>query len=103
MYKYYKNSEICYAYLSDVPSWDQDDPSRFEESFKMSRWYTRGWTLQELLAPRHIEFYANNWQLIGEKRYYSGPYINLPPHGHQFLSRCTRILSSPRLLHTLLS
>lgn len=64
----------------------------------MSRWFTRGWTLQELLAPRHIEFYANDWRLIGEKRYYSGPY-NLRPE--ECMVRAAPI--EPRPLHALLS
>lgn len=32
------------------------------------RWFTRGWTLQELLAPRHVEFYDGNWVFRGTKR-----------------------------------
>jgi hypothetical protein len=57
MYKWYWNAELCYAYLSDVP----------EELFRKSKWFTRGWTLQELLAPSVVEFYRAEWTLIGTK------------------------------------
>ncbi|KAH8805451.1 heterokaryon incompatibility protein-domain-containing protein [Xylogone sp. PMI_703] len=58
MYQWYKKAEICYAYLSDVP----------EVTFKKSRWFTRGWTLQELIAPYSIQFYDNSWNSLGSKQ-----------------------------------
>jgi hypothetical protein len=58
MFRWYRESKICYAYLSDV-----SDASRFTES----RWFTRGWTLQELVAPYNICFYDVKWYLIGTK------------------------------------
>jgi hypothetical protein len=65
MFRWYENSDVCYAYLQDVPSgtdiYEQDSP------FAKSRWFTRGWTLQELLAPRLIQFYDTNWMLISHK------------------------------------
>ncbi|KAK0703946.1 heterokaryon incompatibility protein-domain-containing protein [Lasiosphaeria miniovina] len=53
MYQWYQFARTCYAYLCDV-----DD----------ARWFTRGWTLQELIAPHHVEFYSSKWQLLGEKK-----------------------------------
>ncbi|KAJ4324087.1 hypothetical protein N0V84_004053 [Fusarium piperis] len=61
MYKWYGDSTICYAYLSDVHP--GSDPDAFEES----RWFTRGWTLQELLAPGYIRFFDSSWASIGQK------------------------------------
>lgn len=61
MYGYYKNSQKCYAYLSDVES---EKPGPL---FQGSKWFTRGWTLQELLAPRNIEFFNSKWKSIGHK------------------------------------
>ncbi|ORY12538.1 heterokaryon incompatibility protein-domain-containing protein [Clohesyomyces aquaticus] len=58
MYKWYKDSGICYAYLADVY-----DATKFTES----RWFTRGWTLQELIAPKVVVFYDANWERIGTK------------------------------------
>lgn len=66
MFRWYKDAEVCYAYLSDV---DIGDGS-VEPSFTLgrSRWLTRGWTLQELLAPKTIRFYDKKWTCIGSKR-----------------------------------
>ncbi|KAF4928493.1 Vegetative incompatibility protein HET-E-1 [Colletotrichum viniferum] len=63
-YRWYKEAVICYAFLSDVPQ--HADP-RSDARFSRSRWFTRGWTLQELLAPSHLEFYNSSWQSLGSK------------------------------------
>ncbi|WPG98849.1 Hypothetical protein R9X50_00164700 [Acrodontium crateriforme] len=61
MYRYYKQAAICFVYLSDV------DVQTWRETFAKSKWFTRGWTLQELLAPMHLRFYDRNWQYLGNK------------------------------------
>lgn len=61
MYDYYKNAQTCYAYLADVES------EKTGQDFEKSRWWKRGWTLQELLAPKKVEFYNSAWQPIGDK------------------------------------
>ncbi|KAH7383508.1 heterokaryon incompatibility protein-domain-containing protein, partial [Cadophora sp. MPI-SDFR-AT-0126] len=66
MFKWYRRAEVCYAYLSDVDS-NKRNNSWIEQDFKKSAWFTRGWTLQELLAPQWVEFYDVNWQEIGTK------------------------------------
>jgi len=63
MFSWYKNAWICYAYLSDVP--EDADLSRNASDFIFSRWFTRGWTLQELLAPADVIFYSDNWRYLG--------------------------------------
>ncbi|KAL8725584.1 MAG: hypothetical protein Q9181_006358, partial [Wetmoreana brouardii] len=63
MFKWYANAQICYAYLSDVRSGQPD----FDLMFLSSSWLTRGWTLQELLAPQHVAFYDVLWKWIGSK------------------------------------
>ncbi|RYP73656.1 hypothetical protein DL771_003544 [Monosporascus sp. 5C6A] len=65
MFRWYRKASICYAYLSDVPSGDnpQDPGSRFSSS----RWFRRGWTLQELLAPKKLRFFDETWTSIGTK------------------------------------
>jgi hypothetical protein len=55
MYRWYANAAVCYAYLSDVDI-RSGNPSK---SFGQSRWFTRGWTLQELLAPKTVKFFEN--------------------------------------------
>ncbi|GAP89462.1 putative het domain-containing protein [Rosellinia necatrix] len=63
MFRWYEDAEVCYVYLSDVPS--GEIPWLPDSSFRKSLWFTRGWTLQELLAPRYKVFYDKNWSLIG--------------------------------------
>lgn len=65
MYKWYKRSKVCYAFLEDVPA--DDDPNEQDSMFRASSWFTRGWTLQELLAPQKLEFFNANWDKIGCK------------------------------------
>jgi len=64
MFRWYQEAEICYVYLADVPA--RGDPV-FESAFTSSRWFTRGWTLQELLAPRDVRFYSMDWAFLGTK------------------------------------
>ncbi|MCJ1286389.1 hypothetical protein MMC26_005734 [Xylographa opegraphella] len=65
MYRWYFNSQVCYTYLVDVPS--NGDPGSKGSAFTRSRWFTRGWTLQELLAPESVIFYSQDWVNIGTK------------------------------------
>lgn len=58
MFKWYLDAEVCYAYLSDVEE---------RSEFGRSQWFTRGWTLQELLAPHFLVFYDKNWKEIDTK------------------------------------
>ncbi|KAJ4312813.1 hypothetical protein N0V84_009751 [Fusarium piperis] len=67
MYQWHKDSIICYAYLEDVTDVLRT-PGAGSNHFTESRWFTRGWTLQELIAPRTVEFYTSNWLEIGTKR-----------------------------------
>jgi hypothetical protein len=64
MFRYYRGAGVCYAYLSDVPH--ADHPG-FEIAFAQARWFKRGWTLQELLAPRDVIFFGKDWSLLGAK------------------------------------
>ena len=66
MFSYYKNARICYAYLADFEG-SCDSLMEGYRNFAMSRWFTRGWTLQELLAPAIVEFYNSDWDEIGTK------------------------------------
>lgn len=66
MYAWYRDSQICYAYLEDVPP-ERGDGSFPWHEFKRARWFTRGWCLQELIAPATVEFYAADWSELGTK------------------------------------
>ncbi|PVH97878.1 HET-domain-containing protein [Periconia macrospinosa] len=64
MFNWYQNSKICFVYLEDVPA--LENPFMSNSAFCNSRWWTRGWTLQELLAPRHVVFFNNEWDRVFE-------------------------------------
>ena len=94
MFSWYQDAESCYAYLSDVyftpddfikddsitddsdsdPEWNimdhliqnDSDPTGYR-AFHASKWFTRGWTLQELLAPDILIFFDKNWKRIGTR------------------------------------
>jgi hypothetical protein len=71
MFRWYQDATKCYVYLSDVsrPPFNTDDKSNesWEATFRKSRWFTRGWTLQELIAPAYVEFFSKEGQLLGNK------------------------------------
>jgi hypothetical protein len=60
MFRWYKNSATCYAYLEDV---EPEGPR-----FVGSRWFSRGWTLQELIAPTDVLFFDRDWNEIGTRQ-----------------------------------
>ncbi|GIZ38872.1 hypothetical protein CKM354_000227100 [Cercospora kikuchii] len=101
MYKWYKEAEVCYVYLQDMPDpeiefddhglatgeadiadaimTDESQPSATvfnpdhtpsiwdtwdHEAFKKCTWFTRAWTLQEMIAPRQVRFYSQSWRFI---------------------------------------
>jgi hypothetical protein len=73
MFRYYQKAAACYVYLSDVAvdSTGQNAQTPHPPTavlIKHSRWFTRGWTLQELLAPVTAHFFSNNGVLLGDKK-----------------------------------
>ncbi|KAM3083789.1 hypothetical protein ACMFMF_001154 [Clarireedia jacksonii] len=69
MFRWYQNAARCYVYLSDVskPDTGVDDQRAWEKAFRESRWFTRGWTLQELIAPRLVDFFSSEGGQLGSK------------------------------------
>ncbi|KAK3191704.1 hypothetical protein K4F52_002128 [Lecanicillium sp. MT-2017a] len=84
MYHWYEAAGVCYAFLSDLHeepfvglpdgfeflnkrdlAWHKD--ALYSTPFARCRWFTRGWTLQELIAPSHVVFYDGSWNRIGDK------------------------------------
>ncbi|KAF1826669.1 uncharacterized protein K489DRAFT_313605, partial [Dissoconium aciculare CBS 342.82] len=59
MYRYYHDSAICYVFMADVFDAERD--------FSESRYWRRGWTLQELIAPLKVLFFSATWAPIGFK------------------------------------
>jgi Heterokaryon incompatibility protein (HET) len=73
MFRWYQKAARCYVYLSDVSTKKQkvNDISTectWESAFRASKWFTRGWTLQELLAPTIVEFFSQEGKRLGDKR-----------------------------------
>jgi len=65
MFKWYKKAAICYAHLADVE--EHGTGQEVADGLSRSRWFTRGWTLQELIAPDTIKFYSRDWHFLGTK------------------------------------
>jgi hypothetical protein len=65
MFNWYRQAQVCYAYLSDVETTLE---GAVAEQFRHSKWFTRGWTLQELLAPKKLVFFNQSWDDLGEKK-----------------------------------
>jgi hypothetical protein len=74
MFKWYREAAICHAYLNDVTFFqigehyaDMFCSNNESRKGQPSEWFERGWTLQELLAPRKLEFYDKSWNWIGTR------------------------------------
>ena len=83
MYRWYRDSQVCYAYLTDCivsPGISSD------VEFLQSRWFTRGWTLQELLAPGTVIFYDRDWREIGTKSSLTAQISRITGIGPQFMT-----------------
>jgi hypothetical protein len=68
MFCWYASARVCYAYLSDVEEKNSSSGIEVNDQLRESRWFTRGWTLQELIAPTSVQFYDKQWLLLGEKK-----------------------------------
>lgn len=70
MFHLYERSQVCYVYLSDVSTGlEWDSHQRQDSELRLSKWWTRGWTLQELIGPRVVIFYDREWMEIGTKKW----------------------------------
>jgi hypothetical protein len=71
MFRWYQNADKCYVFFSDVEGKSSEEnsksSSRWKAAFRKSRWFTRGWTLQELLAPLSVEFFSRDGAWLGNK------------------------------------
>lgn len=95
MFRWYQRASKCYVYLVDVQvSEEVTDAQLFqiawEDAFRRSRWFTRGWTLQELLAPASVEFFSKEGKRLGSK-------ISLEREVHEVTQIPVRALQGQRL------
>ncbi|KAM7198431.1 Heterokaryon incompatibility protein (HET) domain containing protein [Naviculisporaceae sp. PSN 640] len=92
MFRWYHEAEVCYALLSDVSlsvisgrggnesergtmkmsdfdvaEYGEGAIGRLKKALHKSRWFTRGWTLQELVAPLEVVFVDSEWEEIGTR------------------------------------
>jgi hypothetical protein len=67
MFRYYRNSTRCYVYLSDVSTRGNGEVNA-DAQLRTSRWFTRSWTVQDLIAPRVVEFFSQERELLGDKK-----------------------------------
>ena len=72
MFRWYRNAVRCYVFLSDVPispsgTSSESDDQPWAQAFRESRWFKRGWTLQELIAPPRVHFFSETGRKLGCK------------------------------------
>ncbi|TGZ83781.1 HET-domain-containing protein [Ascodesmis nigricans] len=85
MWAWYRDAKVCLAYLEDVspPKLSLDET----EDRQTSRWFTRGWTLQELIAPKEVFFFYNDWTFIGTRAHLASPIHQLTQVPQNILER----------------
>jgi hypothetical protein len=93
MYKWYHNSALCIVYLHDVKKDDSGARGIADaQIFKRlgqdgpSEWWSRGWTLQELLAPLELEFYDKDWAYMGTRTELKSPIRNITGIDERYLT-----------------
>ncbi|KAH8885021.1 hypothetical protein GQ53DRAFT_625629, partial [Thozetella sp. PMI_491] len=70
MFRWYQGAARCYVYLADVSSpgaYPSNEFASWEVALRNSKWFTRGWTLQELIAPCSVEFFSRDGQILGDR------------------------------------
>ena len=68
MFRWYSLAQVCYVYLSDVPGGQTyEDHNAIDSTFRRSKWFTRSWTVQELIAPKNVVFFDQVWVETGTK------------------------------------
>ncbi|KAK8057980.1 HET-domain-containing protein [Apiospora phragmitis] len=74
MFNWYRNAKLCITFMADVKWRGSNAVSLGKEAFRSekenesSAWFRRGWTLQELMASSHMEFYDMDWKCMGTKK-----------------------------------
>lgn len=67
MFQWHMKAKVCYVYLPDVSSDDEETMSLRTSSGAPSEWVSRGWCLQELIVPRNMTFFSADWSTLGSK------------------------------------
>jgi hypothetical protein len=77
MYNWYERAVVCYTHLEDLSIFWSVRSNEMEVLLRACRWFTRGWTLIELIAPPRVQFYSADWSLIGTRDTLSSPISRL--------------------------
>lgn len=103
MFSWYANALICYAYLSDIlgscpridylTSLGTEELDFWKQRFAHSAWFTRGWTLQELIAPKAIVFFGRDWNIIGDKFLFYSLLADITKVDEEILRQTSSVLS----------
>lgn len=67
MFRWYHDARVCYVYLTDFSTQGMASQDDLHKPFRSCKWFTRGWTLQELLAPPFVRFHSREWHILGSK------------------------------------
>ncbi|POS73599.1 hypothetical protein DHEL01_v208004 [Diaporthe helianthi] len=100
MFRYYRTAEVCYVLLSDFPTLPARIPERerlaqVARNLKSCKWFTRGWALQELIAPGRLEFFDDHWNFLGEKSDLEGPLSDITRIDETVLKDSSRLSEIP--------
>ena len=68
MFSWYRSAAKCYVYLADVSTHQEANGADWKPDIRQSRWFARGWTLQELIAPTIVEFFSREGERLGDKK-----------------------------------
>jgi hypothetical protein len=63
MFNWYHYAEVCFVYLNT-----KTGPELSTDELRSSRWISRGWCLQELVAPGQVKFFNRDWKMCGTRR-----------------------------------
>lgn len=100
MFRYYRSAEVCYVFLSDFSTLplripEKERLAQVARNLKSCKWFTRGWTLQELIAPRRLVFLDDNWNFLGEKADLEGPLSEITNIDESVLKDSSRLHEIP--------
>jgi hypothetical protein len=101
MWRWYLESDVCYAFLNDVPASTSISTMAESIAFGESKWFKRGWTLQELLAPSKMFFYGAAWQPLGTREQLSNSIAEVTGIGSYYLSSDSSRLAQASIAETM--
>ncbi|KAF2968984.1 hypothetical protein GQX73_g4585 [Xylaria multiplex] len=96
MFRWYKESAVCFAYLSDLlPDPLDERIGDFDQDLAKCVWFRRGWTLQELIAPKTLEFFDRDWNVRGTKAALTKTLHNITGVSIRVLENSDRLRETP--------